>query len=98
MILKAFELRADGVMLVGCEPGSCQFGADSACIDREYHKTQDILGMLGIRQERLSLAQLRPFDGYQFVAKITNFINEINIIPARRTTKVSHTIAQTTSF
>jgi coenzyme F420-reducing hydrogenase delta subunit len=28
LILKAFEFGADGVMLLGCEPGRCRFGAD----------------------------------------------------------------------
>ena len=83
LILKAFELGADGVMLAGCEPDSCQFGADSECLSREYEKTRDILEMLGIRNDRLALVHLPAFDGYQFVAQITRFITQIEQAPTR---------------
>jgi len=84
LILKAFELRADGVMLLGCEPGSCHYNADSDCIKQEYEKTRHILEMLGIRKERLVLFQLPAFDGQQFVARIKKFSAEIQKIPATR--------------
>jgi len=90
LILKAFEFRADGVMLVGCEPGSCHYGSDGECISREYEKTRHILEILGIRKERLALVQLPAFDGQQFVAQVNKFLAEVAQIPsAKRARTVS---------
>ena len=92
LILKAFEFRADGVMLVGCESGSCHFGSDSEGISREYEKARLILEMLGIGKERLALVQLPAFDGYQFVEQITKFSAKVARIPApKRTGKAAET-------
>ena len=89
LILKAFELRADGVMLLGCEPGSCLFSSESEGISREYEKTRNILEMLGIGKERLALVQLPAFDGHQFVAQVTKFLAEVGQIPAARRTRTA---------
>ena len=96
LILKAFELRADGVMLLGCEPGSCHFGSNSEFIIQEYEKTRHILEMLGIRKERLALVQLPAFDGQQFVAQITKFLAEVEKIPARRSRMMRTKVSQAT--
>ena len=74
LILKAFELGADGVMLLGCNPGNCHFEIDAGLIEREYEKTRNILGLLGLREERLALTRLPGGDGPGFVKQVTNFI------------------------
>jgi len=89
LILKAFELRADGVMLIGCESGSCHFGSDNESISYEYEKAQHILEMLGIHKERLVLAQLPPFDGHQFVAQIAELSAEVMRIPATKRARMA---------
>ena len=92
LILKAFEFRADGVMLVGCESDSCHFGADSEGIRREYEKAQHLLEMLGIGKERLALVQLPAFNGQQFVAEITKFSAKVaRISTPKRTEKAAET-------
>lgn len=91
LILKAFEFGADGVMLAGCESGSCHFGTDSEGTSREYEKTRHLLEMLGIGKERLALVQLPAFDGHQFVDQITKFSAKVAKIPAKRARKAAET-------
>lgn len=74
LILKAFELGADGVMLLGCEPGKCQFDTDAELIAQEYDKTQKLMRLLGLREERLVLAHVPRGDGSDFVGRVTDFI------------------------
>jgi coenzyme F420-reducing hydrogenase delta subunit len=74
LILKAFELGADGVMLLGCNPGNCHFEIDAGLVEREYEKTRNILGLLGLREERLALIRLPGGDGPGFVKQVNNFI------------------------
>lgn len=88
LILKAFELGADGVMLLGCEAGKCRFGNDSKHVLNEYEKAQGILELLGVWKGRLVLVQLPAFDGRQFVAQVTKLITEIEQIPASRRTRI----------
>jgi coenzyme F420-reducing hydrogenase delta subunit/ferredoxin len=71
LILKAFELGAEGVMLLGCEPGKCHFETDGACVQAEYEKARQLLHLFGIPKERLVLMQLPAFDGHGFVRQIT---------------------------
>ena len=77
LILKAFELGANGVMLLGCSPGNCHFEIDARLIEREYDKTRNILGLLGLREERLALIRLPGDDGAGFVKQVTDFIARI---------------------
>jgi coenzyme F420-reducing hydrogenase delta subunit len=74
LILKAFELGANGVMLLGCNPGNCHFEIDAGLIEQEYKKTRNILGLLGLREERLALTRLPGGDGPGFVKQVMNFV------------------------
>jgi coenzyme F420-reducing hydrogenase delta subunit len=80
LILKAFELGADGVMLLGCEQGNCHYEKDAGIIEQEYQKTQSVLELLGLRKERLALARMLRGDGAGFVKQVTNFISAIEHI------------------
>ncbi len=84
LILKAFEFGADGVMLLGCEPGKCRFGIDSECIIKEYEKARNVLEMLGLRKDRLVLVQLPAFNGHEFVMRVMSFIVEVERLSASR--------------
>ncbi|OGO03091.1 MAG: hypothetical protein A2Y59_02925 [Chloroflexi bacterium RBG_13_52_14] len=77
LILKAFELGADGVMLLGCERGNCHFEKDTGLIEQEYQKTQSVLELLGFGKEQLALARMPRGDGASFVKQVMNFISEV---------------------
>jgi len=77
LILKAFELGAGGVMLLGCESDSCYFGKDDRFNVKEYEKTRGVLGLLGLGADRLRLARLPRGDGDSFVKQVANFIAEM---------------------
>jgi coenzyme F420-reducing hydrogenase delta subunit len=77
LILQALDFGADGIMLIGCEPGKCHFGSNNECISREYAKAQGILELLGLNKDRLTLLQLSAFDGQKFVTKATKFVENI---------------------
>ncbi len=77
MMLKAFELGADGVMLLGCEPGNCQYDADAQMIAHEYEKARMILNMLGLGEDRLTLCHLPRGDGSGFVKRVGDFARDV---------------------
>jgi coenzyme F420-reducing hydrogenase delta subunit len=77
LILKAFELGADGVMLLGCEPGNCHFDIDAGLVAQEYEKARRVLRLLGMGEERLVLCHMSRGDGSGFVRQVKSFIAEI---------------------
>ena len=77
LMLKALQLGADGVMLLGCEPDNCHFDIGAQCIAQEYAKAQQVLELLGLGGGRLLLAQKPPGDGPGFVGGVTSFAQEI---------------------
>jgi len=77
MILRAFELGAEGVVLLGCEPGNCQYDADAEGIAHEYAKAQTILKMLGLGEDRIALWRLPRGDGAAFARQVTGFVRDV---------------------
>lgn len=88
LILKAFDFGAEGVMLLGCAPGMCHFGADSEYIINECEKVQRILEMLGVWRDRLVLVRLPAYDGHRFVGEVNKLMEEINRIPPSKRSKL----------
>ena len=82
LMLKAFELGADGVMLLGCEPGKCQFDIDSDLVARRCESARVLLRLLGMNEERLVLAHVARGEGSDFVKRINSFIAEIEEMQA----------------
>ena len=78
LILKAFELGADGVMLLGCQPESCYYEKNEKFIANEYDKVVNLLSLLGLGTNRLKLTRLARGDGEAFVGQVENFVDEVS--------------------
>jgi heterodisulfide reductase subunit D len=60
LLFKPFEMGADGVLLLGCRPGACQYGTGSAAAEENTADTRQIMELLGLGKERLQLATFLP--------------------------------------
>lgn len=71
LILKAFELGADGVLLLGCPAGNChyEFGIDRT--KETVAQTKKILNLLGMGSKRVHLVEV-PAGDAEFVARRIN--------------------------
>ena len=78
LILKAFELGADGVMLLGCQPESCYYEKNENFITKEYEKALSLLSLLGLETNRLRLVRLPRGDGRAFVSQVENFFEGLS--------------------
>ncbi len=74
LILKAFELDADRVMLLGCDSKNCHFGIEEELIDQNFAKAQGIMKLLGLKSERLTLVRLPHGDGAGFIKKVSQLV------------------------
>jgi coenzyme F420-reducing hydrogenase delta subunit len=80
LILKALEMDADGVMLLGCDSKSCHFGIEEELIDRSFAKAQGIMKLLGLKNGRLTLERLPHGDGAGFIKKVNQFAEQFSDI------------------
>jgi coenzyme F420-reducing hydrogenase delta subunit len=73
LMIEAFELGAEGVMLLGCNTSNCHFGIDEELINENFEKAKALLGLLGLNQNRLSLVRLPHGDANGFIKKVVEF-------------------------
>ncbi|SPD76451.1 Cysteine-rich domain protein [uncultured Desulfobacterium sp.] len=60
LLLKSFEMGADGVALVGCESGSCRYGVGTETSGINVEEARGILDLLGLGKDRLRLGNFMP--------------------------------------
>jgi coenzyme F420-reducing hydrogenase delta subunit len=65
-ILRSFEKGADGVYLVGCEEGSCQYLHGNIRARKRVAQAQKILDKIGIGGERAQMYNLSSGEGTRF--------------------------------
>ncbi len=88
LLLKSFEMGANGVALVGCQPGSCRYGTGSSNAQDHVEDTRGILELLGLGKDRLRLATFLPDESERLLEFLQRFSTEIRemgpspIVPA----------------
>jgi Fe-S oxidoreductase/coenzyme F420-reducing hydrogenase delta subunit len=77
LLFKAFETGADGVALVGCQPGTCRYGIGTGVAERNVEDTRGILRLLGLGEERLGHASFYPDQSSELLNFLTGFTEKI---------------------
>ncbi len=75
--LKAFENGIDGIIVAGCEEGSCHFKEGNLIAKRRVNSTRDILAESGIEKERLRMVNVGAADASPFVNIIQDMIETV---------------------
>lgn len=74
-ILRAFELGADGVLVLGCHPGDCHYAEGNYKTLRRMMLLKNLLPQLGIEEDRFRLDWVSASEGDRF-AQIVNDITQ----------------------
>jgi heterodisulfide reductase subunit D len=77
LLFRAFEMGADGVALIGCEPGSCRYGSGTAVASHNVDDTRGILDLLGLGKERLRWATFLPEQSTELLGFLQDFGNDL---------------------
>ena len=80
LLLKPFEMGADGVALVGCDPGSCRYGTGTDTARKNVEDMRGILELLGLGKNRLRLETFLPEQSDEMLKFLESFHQEINVI------------------
>ena len=75
--MKAFENGADGVLVAGCEEGSCHFIEGNFIAKRRVNYAREILAESGLDKERLRMINIGAADPRPFVDKIKDMVDTV---------------------
>lgn len=77
LLFKPFEMGADGVILLGCRPGSCRYGTGTDSALENSEDTRRMLDLLGLGRERLQLGNFLPDQADALLAFLNEFTDRI---------------------
>ena len=75
--LKAFERGADGVIVAGCEEGSCHFKEGNLIAKRRVNSTRNLLAEIGLDKERLRMVNIGAADARKFANTIKEMVEAV---------------------
>jgi len=75
--MRAFEKGADGVLVAGCEEGSCHFIEGNLMAKRRVNYTREILSEAGFEQQRLRMVNIGAADARLFVDIVKDMIETV---------------------
>jgi len=93
LILKAFELGADGVMLLGCPPEDCHYESGMSMAKELFPQARKVLNLLGIDQKRLALVEVPLGRGDILTKQVSVFVKRVSRIsssPLRSSAEAAH--------
>lgn len=71
LVMEAFQLGADGVMVMGCQPGECHYVDGNVKAEARLAVVREMMDAMGIEEERFRLAWCSAAEADRFVAAVT---------------------------
>ncbi len=91
LVVKSFQLGADGVLIAGCHPGDCHYVEGNYYTRRRFALLRPFLDYLGIEKERFRIEWVSASEGKRFSQVVSSFIEELlrlgprELVPERAT-------------
>jgi F420-non-reducing hydrogenase iron-sulfur subunit len=79
-IVKAFQLGADGVLVLGCHPGDCHYAEGNYKTIRRMSLLQKMLPQLGIETDRVRLDWVSASEGDRFVSIVDDMTEKVRAL------------------
>jgi len=79
-IFKAFELGADGVLLMGCPTGECHYSFGNKVAEQHINIVRKVIHLLGIERERLALVSVSFEEDTKFVNSVNKFVRGVKSV------------------
>ena len=77
LILKAFAMGADGVLVSGCHPGDCHYVKGNLSARRRVTGLKPFLEAMGIDSDRLRLEWISASEGPKLAETVSSFTQTI---------------------
>jgi F420-non-reducing hydrogenase iron-sulfur subunit len=80
MILRAFDLGADGVLVLGCHIGECHYDNGNHRTAKRMPALQTLLAFAGLEPERVRLDWVSASEGERFARIVTEFTEQVRTL------------------
>lgn len=77
IVVKSFELGADGVLVSGCHPGECHYLEGNYYARRRFALLRSLLDYLGIEKERFRVEWVSASEGKKFSEVVSSFTEDL---------------------
>jgi coenzyme F420-reducing hydrogenase delta subunit len=78
ILLSAFHLGADGVLLLGCAPDECHYTFGNQRAQETFNLTSRLMQLLGHSNKCLVMDRIAADDAESWVPKIQTFMDGLN--------------------
>ncbi len=80
VVVKTLRGGADGVLIVGCHPGSCHYVDGNVKALRRHTLLSELLGQMGIERERVQLFWTAASEGAFFASAVDRMTKELRAL------------------
>jgi F420-non-reducing hydrogenase iron-sulfur subunit len=85
-VLKALELGADGVLVLGCHPGDCHYSEGNYKTARRFELLKTMMAQFGIEEDRVRLDWVSASEGNRYVTIVNDMTEKIRALGPFKTT------------
>lgn len=80
LVEKAFQLGADGVLILGCHPGDCHYSKGNYKAARRIYLLKKMMAQFGIEDERIRLDWVSASEGDRFKKTVNEMTEQIRAL------------------
>ena len=80
LIIKAFEIGADAVLVSGCHPGDCHYTAGNFHARRRWDLFRELLDTVGIDMNRVNFSWISAAEGAKFQKLVTEIVGTLSFL------------------
>ena len=84
LIVKSFQMGADGVLVAGCHPGDCHYTEGNYYARRRFALLRPFLEYLGIEKERFGIEWVSASEGKRWSQVVSSFTEGVRKLGARK--------------
>lgn len=75
--MRAFEEGVDGILVAGCEEGSCHFRDGNLVARRRVNYVRDLLTEIGLEADRLRMINVGAADSRRFADNMADMVENV---------------------
>ena len=80
LVVKSFQLGADGVLILGCHPGDCHYSEGNYKAARRISLLKKMMAQFGIEDERIRLDWVSASEGDRFRKIVNEMTEQIRVL------------------
>lgn len=77
VLIKSFEMGADGILVSGCHPGDCHYRSGNYLARRRWMIFNEMLQFIGLEPDRVQFSWVSAAEGGKFVDVVNKITEDI---------------------